>query len=362
MKIAQMTGAYYNAGDFLIQERANALLKYVFPSAEVIIYQAKEDSISRFDEINACDAIVIEGGPYILEDVQYDLPLEQYMRFNPPIMMLGVGQYGTNGSKEYNYSMKFTEATLALFKKVTEHGYGISCRDIYTYRALLNENLSNVYMTGCPAWYNLPTIHNLYIHKDSEIYHICVSDPAKGENNDQLLELLSFLEKRYPHAKISYVIHRDVNTYLCDTIKHEFPDVEIVVINGSAEGFSIYDSCDLHIGYRVHAHIYNLSIRNRSILIEEDARGAGVNEALGTIRITAYDDTLQRIPRKLLFFMKGRKIKRNIHVIKELSAYLDVCEQTNWKYVENAFLLQEVYYERMKDFVLRLGIYQLKNT
>jgi len=62
-------------------------------------------------------------------------------------------------------------------------------------------------------------------------------------------------------------------------------------ISYSHEGMEIYDTCDLHIGFRVHAHIYNLSHRHRSLLIEEDNRGAGVNDALGLPRIRAYDLT-----------------------------------------------------------------------
>lgn len=51
-------------------------------------------------------------------------------------------------------------------------------------------------------------------------------------------------------------------------------------MSGSSDCFEQYDSCFLHIGFRVHAHIYNLSQGNVSILINEDARGIGVNHAL----------------------------------------------------------------------------------
>lgn len=35
--------------------------------------------------------------------------------------------------------------------------------------------------------------------------------------------------------------------------------VKMIDISKSVDGLRIYDDCDLHIGFRVHAHIYNLS-------------------------------------------------------------------------------------------------------
>lgn len=75
-------------------------------------------------------------------------------------------------------------------------------------------------------------------------------------------------------------------------LRRELEDMRIEIHNIAygCEGFRNYDECDLHIGYRVHAHIYNLSRRKRSILIEEDVRGAGVNHALGLWHLRAYEN------------------------------------------------------------------------
>ena len=43
----------------------------------------------------------------------------------------------------------------------------------------------------------------------------------------------------------------------------------------------LYLNCDLHIGYRVHAHLFCLSQRIPSILVSEDYRGVGQNLSLG---------------------------------------------------------------------------------
>ena len=160
MKIAQLSGAYVNAGDFLIQDASNALLRRVFPSAEITIYLRNQIS-EHFSEIDNADVIVFTGGPLIKEDISTTIPLDVCMRFTPPMMLMGVGWYGKDGSLDCNYSYRFTPDTLAFYKKVTNEGGGIGVRDMYSYRTLKKECLDNIYFTGCPAWYNLELIDNV---------------------------------------------------------------------------------------------------------------------------------------------------------------------------------------------------------
>ena len=105
--------------------------------------------------------------------------------------------------------------------------------------------------------------------------------------------------------------------------------------------------CDLHIGFRVHAHIYNLSKRNRSILLEEDGRGAGVNQSLGLSNIRVYDEVRQ---------YKGdivRKIQNRLHPVvnnylqNEIIRNLERCAYTDWLEYRLAFLRMEFYYNKM---------------
>ena len=44
---------------------------------------------------------------------------------------------------------------------------------------------------------------------------------------------------------------------------------------------AVLNSADLHIGYRVHSHLYMLSQRKPTVLIAEDARGESQNSTLG---------------------------------------------------------------------------------
>ena len=131
-------------------------------------------------------------------------------------------------------------------------------------------------------------------------------------------------------------------------------NINVVDITNSCKGFEVYDNSDLHIGFRVHAHIYNLSMRKRSILIEEDGRGAGVNEALGLIGIKAYDD---RFVDDNIYINKIRKAipcALNANLISEVDSYLEVLSDTDDRYINNAFLLMQKYYQNMERHILKL--------
>lgn len=89
-------------------------------------------------------------------------------------------------------------------------------------------------------------------------------------------------------------------------------------ISYSSEGFSIYDDCDIHIGFRVHAHIYNLSIMGYSILIEEDSRGYAVNE------------TFQLMPIPARIFISGHEIP-NPYMLSQIDNYINYLFKDKFK-------------------------------
>lgn len=361
MKIAQLSGRSLNAGDHLIELKSTDLLKHCFPNAQINIYLRKEVP-NYLDEINSADVVIFTGGP-LLQELSYTYPLEAYMSINKPMMMLGVGARTDDGSIEHTDNYTFTSQTLDFFRKINDHGLGYGCRDLYTKRILLNHGLTNAIITGCPAWYNISHVGSTDLRNNNPIRHICVSSPWQSCYINQTLDVLSYLSEKYKNAKISFVFHEQLDADFCNAISHCFPNIEIVYIANCVDKMRIYDNCDLHVGYRVHAHIYNLSIRNRSILIEEDGRGAGVNEALGLLRLTAYKDNIKRRFRTFIPIVKKYYPIdfENHHIIEELAICLDSYEQTDWMYLENAFRLQNNYYNDMKKFIHRIDNLPMNN-
>lgn len=349
--IAFLSGAYKNAGDFLIEERAKKLLLHIHPDA-VIERFLRNQIEEHLEEINRCDAVVFGGGPIYMKDLNGYLPLDLCIKkMNRPIVILGGGWYGSGGGSRQVSGYRFTSKTLSFLEKILQEGGGLSCRDIITYQILKNHGINTAKMTGCPAWYDLDSLASTEFRSCDVPQNIIISDPAQQRNLYGSLKLVDYITERFPAAQVTYAFHRgteDKEAFLRELAERP---IRIADITGHSKGFDIYDSCDLHIGYRVHAHIYNLSVRNRSVLIEEDGRGAGVNQALGLPQLKARSDFLQpgstfveKVYRKTPFY-------ENSELIRELDSYLDVLEETDYQYIRNAFRLQQSYYRSMRSFI-----------
>lgn len=57
---------------------------------------------------------------------------------------------------------------------------------------------------------------------------------------------------------------------------------EVLTLSGDVLNLKVYDSIDLHIGYRLHGHIAFLRRRKPSVLLVEDARSFGLANTPGT--------------------------------------------------------------------------------
>ena len=66
---------------------------------------------------------------------------------------------------------------------------------------------------------------------------------------------------------------------------------EVVDTSYDLERIRFYDECDLHVGYRVHSHLYFLSQRRPSFLLHEDGRGRGMSSALNVVGVDAFERT-----------------------------------------------------------------------
>lgn len=348
MKIALMHGAKINAGDFLIKKRSIELLRYCYPQCEITEVYRNENLGLHVDEINDQDILIIAGGPGYQNRFYGDSEISLHGDLNKikvPIMMMGMGWWGLSGDPSIVYTMQFSEKMQSLLTRVSKDTNILGCRDFYSANVLRNNGFGSALMTGCPAWYDIGKVRQVsYTGKAlTEVKKICISDCGNIENLDQTFQVAEFLRDFFPNAEIVYVCHRG--------IPEMEPSMEsilagrgirLVDISGSAEGFSVYDDCDLHVGFRVHAHIYALSQRKLSVLIEEDSRGEGVNDALGLHHIranmlTRMNDTWQL------------QLQRNVCL--ELEDYLLNLAANRYAPIEGAFRMMNSYFDRMLDHV-----------
>ena len=146
-------------------------------------------------------------------------------------------------------------------------------------------------MTGCPVWYDLPSIGKEV--KKGEIKNIVFTTPASIRHIWQNTKLLKMTRKTFPDARIVMTFHRgiwpDKHTSLksgtgylimCFLAKLLVRKVEIRDVAYDLDRIDFYKDFDYHLGYRVHAHLYFLSKRLPSLLINEDGRGVGMVSSL----------------------------------------------------------------------------------
>lgn len=261
---------------------------------------------------------------------------------------MGWGWKGKTVLQRNIYHRSLSEDMLRFLRFVESKGYPLGCRDWYTVRFLKNHGFQNVMMTGCPAWYDLERIADLTAKKVSlqkEDLKICVSDAAFRHNIGRMRSLVIHLRNKYPSARIRMVFHSACQGNKKDLIQQEFLDkytLEYSDISGSAEGFELYDSCDLHIGFRVHAHIYCLSRGGISILVNEDARGNGVNDALGLANISL-------LPRELSV------LNNDDLLCRQVDDYIDFIEDTECLQYMNACANMRHYFGEMQKWLKRLA-------
>ena len=333
-----LTGGLKNVGDFLIAYRARKLIeKYV--SKNLIEYNRWENLNEYLDVINASKGIIICGGPGFTENMYPNTyPLVKNLDdIKVPITTLGVGWSGfpIDSPKEFHFNKEAHE----LMKKIHNDSKLYGCRDTITESIIQNEGYENIIMTGCPVWYDIESLGKKFQEK-KEIKKIVFTTPADHKLIFQVIKLIDMLRKKFPDAEIYNSFHRGISAdqytswkgaliYKMMAKYGEFKGLKTIDTAYDLSKIDFYQDCDLHIGYRVHAHLYFLSKRLPSILLCEDGRGVGMAEALDTEVFQVEDKNL--LPR--------------------LSKYLDKCIENNFMNISNTTEIIDGTFPKMKLFL-----------
>ncbi len=368
MKIALLSGAYKNAGDYLIEQRCKELLQANIEGCMIQEYKRNIALDDMLDEINQYDAIVLAGGPAYVEKMYPEkiALCKDLSGLKPPVFPMAMGWRGANVLPKTIQNYRYSEQTMMLFHRIEKDGFSFGCRDYYTEQVLRSNRIKKTIMTGCAAWYDLNYIEDTHIYNSGNIKRIYVSDPGSSRFYSQFLLICSFLKRRYPNAEIKVMFHRGIGSdqytsnkagnelkTLCDRLRRM--GIPYEDISYSFEKLKNYQDCDLHIGYRVHAHLFNLSQRRRSVLIEEDSRGAGANWALGLPEIKAYDPDRQTDNKYLKGIKKCFGLNDiNDSLLPELGKTLDSMEMSDFLEIEQAFERMQSCYVRMQQHLNEL--------
>lgn len=325
--IVLLSGQIKNIGDFLITDRAQKLFKE-FVDEEIIILDRTKKLDNHLDVINKSKLVVLCGGPAYAPDIYKGIyPLvDDLSKIKVPVIPFGLGWCGRPFNNPLEF--KFNSESQQFLENVHGSINSSSCRDEITESILNHNGLKNVTMTGCPVWYDLESIGKDF--QSGPFNRIVFTTPASIRWIFQNNKLLRLTKKTFPDAEIVMTFHRgilpDKHTSLktslgyivmCLLAKLISTKIKIQDVSFNLDKIDFYKECDFHIGYRVHAHLYFLSKRLPSILINEDGRGVGMVTSLKMETLNVNDKSLfNKVEKSLLRYKKGDmndfKIVKNI--------------------------------------------------
>lgn len=298
-----LTGSKSNAGDFLIKHRGKRLLAALRPDRKLLDFNAWEPlEGERLDAVNRSAALILLGGPALQPDMYpavYRL-VPDLSRIKVPVFTMGIGWRSASGAWSAAMAMRLSPATRDLIGKTAESGRQISVRDYHTLEVLRSNGFRHVLMTGCPALYDLDALAKSApvigaIRKVG--FSLGVGFLWSQSLRRQMEELIVRSRDVFRDARFDVLFHHPLEAWFLEThnaprIYYEghraFRDwlerrgISWLDLSGSAEKLiDHYGGCDLHLGYRVHAHMFMCSVGKPSILLAEDGRGAALKEVIG---------------------------------------------------------------------------------
>ncbi len=334
--IVAVDGAIKNVGDFLIADRSVRLLRAHVTEDIVRLPRIGLDD-SALDLMRQARAVVLCGGPAYTARIYPDVYGVDLGAIATPVYPLGQGWGGKPRDIDmFGFTPEATSFVQAVHAKI---GYS-SVRDPLTQQVLAGIDCESV-VTGCPAWYALDDID-----KDLQIRtpprRVVYTAPANTSGDAR--PILRALSRAFPHAQRYATFHRGI---LPDrhTPWRAARGYTRQAVQARAQGFAprdvsydlrktdFYRDCDLHVGFRVHAHLQFLSHRIPSILICEDGRGAGQARALGLPVLWADDpDLVTKLTAQIerLYDTQGAELQEAVETMRarygDMRQYLERIE------------------------------------
>lgn len=306
--IVILTGAKKNIGDYLIGSRSRKLLSK-FVDEEIVELDRFQKQDDNLDLINSSRALFLAGGPAYAENIYPGIyPLVKDIdTIQVPIVPFGLGWSGRPFGHPERFM--FDQQSKEFLDNVHARIKFSSCRDEVTHSVLEQQGYHNVKMTGCPVWYDLDSIGKKL--STNPINRIVFTTPAAPALIKQSYTLMKDLKSHFPDAEVVCSFHRGIlpdrytsvrygAAYSSMALAAKLLGFKVADTSYDMQKISFYKDFDLHVGYRVHAHLDFLSRRKPSILINEDGRGLGMVRSLRLPELNYNDPDLKYKYNKVL--------------------------------------------------------------
>lgn len=292
--ILLLHGVKKNAGDYLIRERGLALVRHLLPDQQVVLRDRWRPIPPALME--RADAVILCGGPGLAPFFYPRVfPLVDPLDgTTTPILPLALGWSGQPATSPDDF--RFDDPSLGALRHIHSLIGWSSVRDDVSLGILEKAQVGEVRRSGCVAWYHLPSLGQP-LRPPARIRRVVFTTPADVRGlGRQSMSVLRMLRRRFPYADRYCVFHRGLHAG-DGTGRKEALRSRAMAAGAAALGFKVIDAAydlssldfyaraDLHVGYRVHAHLCFLSYRRPSLLISEDGRGRGQALTLANQRL-----------------------------------------------------------------------------
>ncbi|WP_417663662.1 polysaccharide pyruvyl transferase family protein [Pseudidiomarina donghaiensis] len=205
-----------------------------------------------------------------MSEIEYPY-LSKLIELNKPFGVVAAGTSLPVTSIHGNLLASFSQDTIALLRKIAAQSSFFTTRGVLTHSLCKEIGLEKIFFSGDIAFYSEYTQIKKFKSVDN-VENISISSPHNPKEYESSLEsLVTGIKKLFPRSNVRLVQHGVSDFFREFTEKHNIELVE--AYKDKKFGLRIYDNTDLHVGYRVHAHVSSLKRKIPSYLLEQDGRG-----------------------------------------------------------------------------------------
>lgn len=172
---------------------------------------------------------------------------------------------------EFKYSNQTADFLACLAEKFGPY----PCRDAMIVEILEKNGIPAVYC-GDLALYDEGMLNRCFTPPDS-VQSAVFTIGHHPKYVVQSLQVLELMRSTLPEAQLFVSFHSKPTEHALTIAQHAFKlGFAELRPYGSSRNLSCYDQIDIHVGYRLHGHIFFLRKKKPSILLGEDVRSYGV--------------------------------------------------------------------------------------
>ncbi len=253
-----------------------------------------------FEDLARASAVILAGANQLHDGYTVWPGLEAGVIAKRRLALIpfGIGLHGEPGKND-GLSQATREVLIEMHRHIEYSSW--RCPDTL---AVLNRDVPEIapqcLMTGCPVLYDHPLLEGRAF--SSEARRVAVTVTERGDFMGRESAVIDFAARHFPRAEKFLVLHQNYSPPsawepLRAKLFRAAPDslnpwqrirhhalrrgFKIIAPRNADECLHFYNSIDLHVGSRLHAHLLCLSRAKRSALVPVDGRSRGMAAYLG---------------------------------------------------------------------------------